>query len=120
MANKGKSKKFVSDIEFVNYKMDAAEKKAFKVWYVNSPEKYFTDLINLIATGYKSSVSYSDDLECFTHALTCQDETSPNYNKCLTSRSDDYWEAMAISMFKHLELSEGGIWVFESAKNNWG
>jgi hypothetical protein len=120
MAKSSKSTRFTSNIEFVNYKMDAAEKKAFKSWYKNEPSIYHTELINLVAAGYKSSVSYSDELECFTHSLTCQDETSPNYNKCLTSRSDDYWEAMAISMFKHLQLSEGGIWVFESAKNNWG
>lgn len=120
MAGKKNNRSNFRDIEFINYKLSTEEKKAFRLWYKNEPEKIFDMVINTIASGYKSSCSWQSDSECFVHALTCQEENNPNYGKCLTSRSSDYWEAQALTMYKHLELSEGGIWVFEDARDNWG
>lgn len=107
-------------VEFVNAPLTAEEKKAFKAWYKGEPDKVFTGLINLIPHGYKQSVSWSDDQQCFTASLTCRDEENPNFNMCLTGRSNDYWEAHAIVFYKHEFLSEGGIWAFDTQSSSWG
>lgn len=115
-----KPQKRFTEIEFVNYRLEGKEKAAFKVWYQKNSEQLVTLIINTIASGYKNSCSFSRETETWTSALTCQEEGNPNHNQCLTSRAGDYWEAQALNIYKHLELSEGGIWAFEKSDMNWG
>lgn len=117
---KKKSAQSWGNMEFINYRLNAEEKKAFKIWYGNNTEMVFTHVVNTVASGYKLSMSPQDDGATFIAALTCVEEGNPNYQKCITSRSNDFWEAQALTIYKHLELSNAGIWDFDTPSNDWG
>lgn len=110
----------IGQVEFINYRLTTAEKADFKKWFSSNQETLFDVVIKTIVSGYKISTSFSTEMDCFVSSITCQDESSPNYNRCMTSRSNDYWEAQALTIYKHLVLSDNGVWEFDTEQQNWG
>lgn len=107
-------------IEFVSCTLSAEDKKAFTAWHKQHANDWFSLLTDLVGSGYKFTLSEDATNDCFIASVTCKEERNPNVNKCLSARSNDAAEAMALLMFKHHVLSDNGIWLFESAANNWG
>lgn len=116
----GVNGKYSSDIQFVTMRIGAKEKEQFKAWYSKNANDVLAKLEELVSDGYKVSLSYYFDGNCHIVSLTCKDEKSANFNRCLTSRSDDLWEAVGLTVFKHFHLCNDGIWEDEGNSNNWG
>lgn len=108
-----------SDFTFVQYTLSKTEETAFKKWWQeNSPDAvvYLAEVVN---SGYKFSASWDNSNDCYIATFTCLDERSQNYCLIMSSRSDDFWEAIGINLYKHLVLfSESGYPVKSS--NAWG
>lgn len=107
-------------IEFVNINLSAQEKQHFKSWYHEHESEIPSLATAFIAQGYKLSLKYDGENECFIATSTCQDETMPNGGKALSSRSDDWIEALALNIYKTDVVSEDGTWESSGRSNSWG
>ncbi len=108
------------DYAFVDVRIRASDKDAFKTWAQSNANDSVDLLSTLVNSGYKVSVSWSDYQDCYTASFTGQEEKSPNYHLVMTSRSDDLWEAIMIGLYKHFVQCGGEDWPTDRQTNDWG
>lgn len=108
-------------VVFFNAPMDKSDKKKFEEW-TKLPQNEFHERVgNEVVLGWKVSISWDDDNECYIGAMTQRNEGHINYNTCITSRSDVMWEAIALCAYKIDKYNANTVKVSgEAAKNNWG
>lgn len=107
-------------VEFVNINLSKSEKTQFKAWYSENQAELPRLLTAFIAAGYKLSIKWDNENACFIATSTCIDESLNNSGKALSSRSDDWLEAIALNLFKTDVLSEDGTWESSGKGNSWG
>lgn len=107
-------------IEFVNINLSKAEKTQFKSWFSEHEVEIPRLVTVFVAAGYKLSLKWDNENDCFIATSTCNDETMENGGKALSSRSDNWVEAIALNIFKTDVLSENGIWESSGKGNSWG
>jgi len=113
MASKASGKRSPSnlpDITFVQYRMNAQEKKDFSKWLETDEVKSGLSFVEFIQNGMKCSVSWDDGNDCYIASATCKDEGSSNHNMCLTSRAKDWYEASMMNVYKTSVLCNNGLW----------
>jgi len=123
MARNGKSSKSGSsfpEIEFIDLRLDAAQKEEFLAWKKAAGEDSYDIVTDFVGTGHKLSVTWDDNGNCFIASFTCKDERSANIGKCITSRSDTWFEAIMLGVFKAQVVFKGAAWLGASRKDSWG
>jgi len=106
-----------ADIKFSRITLTAEQKRDFKALTTEEKSRFVDKTVQMIVSGHKASIVWEDAHQCFIFSLTCKLETHVNYNVCMSSRSDDLWEAMALTAFKTLYCCPEGEWVFEGDEN---
>lgn len=109
-----------NQVEFVNVSLTKKDKETFKTWYDARIAELPDMVAKFISEGYKISFRWDSDNECYICSATCIDESMENHNKCLTSRSDQWLEALALNLFKTDTLCKDGIWESTETGYNWG
>lgn len=109
-----------SKIEFVSRNLLSEEADDFKKWEKGVSAESGSLISQVMLDDYKLSVTYDDNNECFIATLTGKDDQRHNSNKALSARSDDWYEAIMMTLYKHLVLFSGTKWSGSSQKNNWG
>lgn len=109
-----------NNTEFINLSLSEPQRKDFKNWYATEGERITDHIGQAMVDDYRLSCNWDDNNQCFIATLTGKPDQRHNASKALSSRSDDWLEAMALSMFKHLVIFKGATWSGESTKNNWG
>jgi len=123
MARNGKStsnNKGFAEIEFVDLRLDAVQKEEFVQWKKALGEDSYSAITDLVGTGHKLSLTWDDNGNCFIASFTCRDERNVNTGKCITSRSDDWYEAALLGVFKATVIFKNGAWLGATRKDNWG
>lgn len=119
MAKQGRESNF-GDFKFCSVTLTADDKIAYDTW----AEKHGNDLLSVLAQctveGWKTSLTWDGENECFIGSLTCRSEGHKNENVVVVSRSDDMLEALAITLYKITELYRGKKLPTDKIKNNWG
>jgi len=101
-------------LTFINFKFDRETKTAFATWYASKEHLYISALEETIKAENKLSVSWDDEKECYTAAMTGK-EDSLNYGKCLTLKSDDWAKALAACAYVHTVVFAGEIWEVDDS-----
>lgn len=114
-----KNNNFV-ETEFVTVRLDKEQAQAFADWVAQDDESRALDLAEFITAGHKTSITWDDYNSCFIVSSTCKDEASDNHNKCITSRSNDWYEAMMLNVYKANVLFGKGAWESDAQTNAWG
>lgn len=118
--NSGSKSNNQFEVQFANLKIDSKHKDSFEEWKESKPEDVALDVASFISNGHKTSISWDNDNHCWIVSATCKEERSPNYNYCLTSRSDDWYEAMCMNVYKHKFIAKEGKWSDQQEDRNWG
>lgn len=106
--------------DFINLTLNKKQAGEFEDWRNGDATKLATQLAEFIADGNKTSITYDFDNECFIVSSTCKAEGHANENKCLTSRSDDWYEALLMNVYKSNVVFAGAEWVSEDNGRKWG
>jgi len=106
--------------EFINISLDVEEGKKFKTWYAAQGEKIADILGQVMVDDYKISCSWDDSNQCFIGTFTGKEDQRFNAYKALSSRSDDWYEALALTVYKHVVMNNSGAWSGQAQRNNWG
>lgn len=116
-----KAKQWRNDnVEFVNINLNKAQKEHFRGWFMENEKELPNLLAIFMSAGYKISLKYDTEHECYISTATCFDSSMENYNKALSSRSADWFEAMALTLWKTDVLCEDGVWENSAREDNWG
>lgn len=108
--NNSKNPQEWAKVDFVYVEMDAETKKAFKKLSEEQIHDYYGKTIRMIENGYKMSVTYDQEHSTFICSLTCKDEKHDNFNLCMSSRSDNHIQAIALGSFKTIHCCTDGVW----------
>lgn len=106
--------------EFINRNLVEDEAKTFMAWFKTENERIADMLGQIMVNEYKVSCTWNDNNQCYIATFTGKEDNKHNPLKALSSRSDDWYEALAMTAFKHLILFKGGKWDGDTTKNNWG
>lgn len=106
--------------EFVNRNLLEDEAKAFVAWFKTENERIPDMLGQIMVNEIKVSCTWNDANQCYIATFTGKEDHKYNPFKALSSRSDDWFEALAMTAYKHLILFRGGKWEGDTVKNNWG
>lgn len=117
--SKGNVSQWVKPV-FVNMTLNEEQKKIFTTWYKSEGERLSDFLGQVMVDDYKVSVNWDDNNQCFIASFTGKEDQRFNSNMVLSSRSDDWYEAIGLNLYKHLILCKSGKWDGETTKNNWG
>jgi hypothetical protein len=107
-------------VEFVNVTLNEAQKKEFLTWFKTEGERIADHLGQIMVDDYKVSCSWDDRNQCYIASFTGKEDQRVNEHKSMSSRSDDWYEALALNAYKHLVVFKGNTWDGETSKNNWG
>lgn len=122
MATRGKSRSNSSGFstKFSTIALDSEQKEILKGWLkANSADldEYFH---HMVKDGWKTSVTWDDTNDCFIASATQRFDDDKNYDTCVTSRSDNLYEAILITYYKIFILFDGKKLPTEPTKQNWG
>jgi hypothetical protein len=106
--------------EFVNIRLKDEEKVEFKSWCSAEGERINDMIGQACVDDYKFSLTWDDKNQCFIATMIGKEDQRHNAFKSLSSRSDDWFEAIALTVFKHVVLMRQGAWKGDTEKNNWG
>ena len=107
-------------VDFINVEMTDKHEADFTEWWSQAFPKLGELTAELCSDGNKIGVSFDGDNECFIVSVTCKDEGSDNHNRCFTSRSDEWTEALGIALYKWDVIFKRSTWEGKSRRNNWG
>lgn len=113
-------KKYENKMVFVQCALDAAAKKDFEKRYAADHTELFREYAILVGTGHKVSHVWDDENQCYIASAMGREEDHQNYNKCLSARSDDLYEAMCLLAYKHHVLYKSGSWDGKDESRSWG
>jgi len=106
--------------EFVTIKLTGKAKDDFHTWASRKEADVALDVASFISNGHKIGISWDDSNKCWIVSATCKVDGDVNENCCITSRSDDWFEAMAMNVFKATVLCNGGAWRDQQESSEWG
>lgn len=106
--------------KFAAIRLDATEKKAFKKWCEENAADGDVYYVELIRAGWKGSTRYDDENDCFVWSMTQMSERDVNHDVCVTSRSDNMYEAMMLGIYKINVMFQGKKLPTEAERDNWG
>lgn len=109
-----------SDWRFVNLNLSTADQKQFGEWFIANETAILPMLAEVVADTYKFSVSYDFDNECFIAALSATKHSSDNKQCTITARSNEWLEAIALLLYKHVVMCNTGTWEDYARPANWG
>lgn len=114
------SRKPSFDMTFVNCTLTSPQKKEFEALYTTDAGELHREFALVIGTGHKVSATWDDENQCYIVSAMGKAEDHRNYGKCLTARSDDLYEAMALLAYKHHHLFKDGTWAVDTKAKQWG
>jgi len=120
MTSRNASKRPDWQVDFIEVRLDKEEVKAFNVYAKRPQEELSLDLATTISNKNKLSVSWDEKNVCFVASCTCRDIDSANENCCISSRSDDWWEAICLTMFKINVVLGDKAWREGQSSASWG
>lgn len=108
------------ETNFVNLKITGKHKDGFLSWMSRKDNDIQVDVAAFMSNGHKTSISWDTNNNVWIVSATCKDESSPNVNCCLTSRSNEWWEAMCMNVYKHDIICAQGSWLDSAESGDWG
>lgn len=105
---------------FVNYRLSREEKAEFEKWSSRKETDVALDVATFMSAGAKTSVTWDDANKVWIVSSVMKDQDHKSYNQCLTSRSDDWYEAIRLNAYKGLVLAGKDAWATLSEGDNWG
>lgn len=106
--------------EFAAVRLDIAEKASFQTWLKENGDDYGNYIAMCQGDGWKISSRWDGENDCYIHSFTMTDENDRNANICVTSRSDNYFEAFFLNWYKVYVMYDKRRLPTEAAKINWG
>jgi hypothetical protein len=77
-------------------------------------------MFELVPNGWKTSFSFDAENDCYIASCTQRDEDDINHNICVTSRSDNPFEALWLCYYKITVIADSKRLPTERADDNWG
>lgn len=105
---------------FVQYRLSREDKAAFEQWSSRKEGDVALDIAAFMSSGAKTSITWDTSNNVWIVSATMRDEDHKSYNQCLTSRSDDWYEAMRMNAFKALVLAGKNPWSSLQSEQDWG
>lgn len=109
-----------SEWRFVNLSLSRADEEGFVKWMKANVDTIIVELSGILADGYKHTISYDFDNECFISTLSGTKNTTQNVGCSLSSRSAEFIEALGLTVYKHRVMAENGNWADYARPSNWG
>lgn len=109
-----------NDWTFANIRLSTADEKSFAKWFTENETSIMTMLGEVVADTYKFSLSYDFDNECFIAGLSGTRYSELNKKTTLTARSNEWLEAIALVLYKHVVMCTMGEWADYARPSNWG
>lgn len=108
------------DVSFCTISLDTEGKELARGWLKANEKDLDQFFADLIRDDWKTSISFDSYNDCFIAASTQRDDDNKNHNVCVTSRSDNLFEAIMLNYYKINILFEGRKLPVEKEKMNWG
>lgn len=105
---------------FAALRLTEAQKEHFEGWFSNNASEFETIIASFSVTGIKISFSWDDNNDCFIASFTDNNKKSPNFQKVLTSRAEDWFKALMMNAYKCIVVLDGEPWPTEKKGNSWG
>jgi len=105
---------------FVDYRLTGKDKDGFEEFFSAKYDVLAEELVQVIANGHRATITWNEKDVCFIASLVCNDERSVNKGCCVSSRSQDWWEALMMSVYKVTKILGDSDWSKMSAGSNWG
>lgn len=108
-----------NSLQYINQKLTAAELKQFEVW-VKDDQSVYEAINKMFHEGYKASVGWWSDNDVFNILIIAPNEGSINSGKALSSKSPNWFRAVAMGAYKHFIISKGDWSYFEQEDSSEG
>jgi len=108
------------NIQFVDMRLSGEHKEGFREWFQRKGDMVALDIATFISNGHKIGITWDDKHTCWIVSATCKDDANVNVDCCVTSRSDEWYEALAMCVYKNDVVANKGRWLDESNEDHWG
>lgn len=95
---------------FVDIPLSEAQKADFKSWNVEADD-ILAAVASVVTDGYKVTLSHDEKHGTYQASLTCLADGDPNRGFTMSGRAGDPLKALAVALYKHLEIAQGGVWA---------
>lgn len=114
------SQKQDDSFKFAAITLQDADKADFDAWAAENMTDDEKLISEMAFEGYKLSLSADLENQCFIVSYTNRNPDHPHYNTTVSSRSDDWTEALHMTAFKLRRMYPDKPLPTQRKKNNWG
>lgn len=90
---------------FFNYSLNDEQKADCKTW-IRKEEEVAIGIQDSIASGYKVSVGLDSKGVGYQASMQCNNVKDANAGLCLSAYANNWYDALAVLMFKHIVILE--------------
>ena len=105
---------------FITRRLTQAEAEHFMNWAEQGMEVLHEEVLGVLSMGVKLSLSWDDYNQSFIATATDRIERSPNKGHALSSRSDSWYEALLMTVYKIVVIAAGKNWKDIGDRSDWG
>lgn len=105
---------------FANLTLSRDDEKKFTDWVTKERPTPEGVMSNLLADGFKVSVSWVTDSNAFCFSVIGTENTKQHRNMVMTTWSDDLAEVILLAAYKHYLVCGGGEWPSTNSGERWG
>src|SRR4029450_1994054 len=110
-----------SNVEFIDFYLSEDDITHFQLWSLNNDHEIDNAVRDTFSKGYRLSTRFDEFNACYLSSMSTQDRDNPNFGKILTGRSDDWFEAQLLILFKHRAIFKGDAWSSpKRSLRSWG
>jgi len=97
---------------FAQVNIGDSEREQFDLWVSAIGTGWWAALQDELAAGLKLTLVWDGQNDCFIASLTGRPDNAgeSEWTACLSARSDDLFQSLALLVYKHLEVT-GGDWT---------
>jgi len=108
------------NMTFVDFRLNLSDHAAYEDWYTQNSKKLDGMVDDLLADGYKLSISPDFDNQCTIVTIISKDPKSVNGEACFTTRSELWLDALSLALYKHYIVAEDTVWPTDKGNRSWG
>lgn len=109
-----------TETKFVTIRLNGKHKDGFREYMQRPPEEIALDVASFMSSGHKTSITWDDNNACWIVSSTCKDDSSKNLDHCISSRSQEWYEALSMNVYKNNVICNKGAWIDQQEENDWG
>ena len=97
-------------MQFIDHQLSAEEKAESIAWYDSEDTDFFAVLNEIVLAGHRIAITNDTANKCVVVTIIGRSKTCVNYDRAMTTRHYDVYQALLMAAYKHAIIYKHEAW----------